>query len=131
MLSDIITIKRYDRSFINSNPDHIFVFGDNMLREGFAGQAAEARNCRNAVGIPTKWSPNKFEKAYFKDSDYMFVAPVILGAFKTLRAYRLTGYNIYWPEDGIGTGYAQLPKKAPVICHLIDTQFELLKDLYK
>src|SRR4051794_5258668 len=110
----------YLRESIRANPSKIYVFGDNMERRGFGGQALEARGEYNAVGIPTKWKPRSEPDAFFKDSDLDFVQPIILGEFRKLYWYLKKGYTIVWPSDGIGTGRAQLQTKAPAIAKLID-----------
>ncbi len=50
----LLYIKKYTRAYIRAHPDWLFVFGDNMMRRGFGGQAAEARGEPNAIGIATK-----------------------------------------------------------------------------
>jgi hypothetical protein len=128
LLSEIIEIQTYDRKFIRANYPDIFVFGDNMERKGYGGQAAEARDCVNSIGIPTKWYPSADPRAFFSDEDFNFVAPVILGEFYKLQTYRKNGYNIWWPKDGIGTGRARLQVKAPAIYALISSEYERLKN---
>ena len=47
------------REELQRHPELIFVFGDNMLRKGFGGQAKEMRGEPNAVGVPVKWRPSR------------------------------------------------------------------------
>ena len=56
----VLIIDRYTRALIQSNPTALFVFGDNLKRIGYGGQAGEARGCLNAIGIPTKVSPSEY-----------------------------------------------------------------------
>lgn len=51
------------REYLRSNPNHIFVFGDNLLRVGHGG-AAQLRDEPNTYGFITKKAPT------YKDEDY-------------------------------------------------------------
>lgn len=51
------------REYLRSNPNHIFVFGDNLLRVGRGG-AAKLRDEPNTYGFITKKAPT------YKDEDY-------------------------------------------------------------
>jgi len=112
-------------------PDDIFVFGDNVERRGLGGQAAEMRGEPNAIGIVTKWYPSNNPDAFFSDRDYSHVffimMPDILRVYNEATAGRL----IVWPQDGIGTGLAQLPKRAPKLFELIETCRRVLDMTYK
>lgn len=109
----VIIIDRYNRAIILANPSVLFVFGDNLARVGYGGQAAEARGCLNAIGIPTKVSPTKFIFDEDVEEDYYrYVVPVI-NAFGILRQHLRQGGTMVWPEDGVGTGLARLHVTAP------------------
>ena len=111
-MSKVIFVKHYTRELIRSFPDTLFVFGDNIARKGYGGQAAEARDEPNAVGIPTKHFPSSYAAAFFSDDDFNEVAPIIDAEF-----LRLTQHHgkVVWPADGIGTGLARLHETAPKI----------------
>lgn len=119
-------VERYTREEIRANPDILYVFGDNMTREGFGGQAAAARHEPNAVGIPTKYSPSKF----FKDEDYACAMYTrIYPSFMILRFHLEHGGTVVWPADDIGTGLADLPNKAPKIwARLQELKGKLMED---
>jgi hypothetical protein len=51
------------REYLRSNPNHIFVFGDNLLRVGHGG-TAKLRDEPNTYGFITKKAPT------YKDEDY-------------------------------------------------------------
>ena len=51
-------MKWITRSFVREHRDHIFLFGDNLARSGFGGQAAQMRAEPNAIGLPTKKLPS-------------------------------------------------------------------------
>jgi hypothetical protein len=107
--------KIISRSDLQANPNTLFVFGDNMQRKGRKGQAAEMRGEPNAVGIPTKWLPATTEDAYFSDDAWRSheVKSAIEEAFKKLEAHLASGRDVVLPADGIGTGLAELPTRAP------------------
>jgi hypothetical protein len=109
----VIIIDRYTRSLILANPSVLFAFGDNLARVGYGGQAAEARGCLNAIGIPTKISPSQyiFDEDVEQDMD-RFKWPIVR-AFAILRTHLRKGGTIVWPKDGVGTGLARLPITAP------------------
>lgn len=116
MSGTIHILRRYTRSQIRSNRSVLFVFGDNLSRIGFGGQAAEARGEPNSVGIVTKISPSR----YLNDDYWELVKDPIVIAFDRLRVHLLQGENIVWPEDGVGTGLADLSNRAPMIAMAID-----------
>ena len=125
----VILVKRYTRELITANPDVLFVFGDNLARVGYGGQAKEARGCKNAVGIPTKISPSQNitdDLVYQNPSRYC--VPVT-EAFDRLQAHLKEGKNVVWPEDGVGTGLAALPIHAPKFLEGIEAHKERLFDL--
>lgn len=116
----LLYIKKYTRAYIKAHPDWLFIFGDNMLRHGLAGQAAEARGEPNAIGIATKRKPSMETDAFLSDLDYenWFAAekPTMARLMKASQG----GRTIIWPLDGIGTGLARLEKNAPSIWADID-----------
>ncbi len=102
------------RSFVREHRDHIFLFGDNLARRGFGGQAAQMRNEPNAVGIPTKKLPSNAEEAFFTDAEFEQNKAAIDRSFEHLsRMSSAVEQIIVVPSDGLGTGRAQLDKRAP------------------
>ena len=118
--------KHITRQMLKDNPNTLFVFGDNMLGRGLGGQAAEMRGEPNAVGIPTKYMPGMGEADFFIDDDIRKAKPRIDAAFANLLVHAAKGGEIVWPKDGIGTGLAELPKRAPKIWALIETHKKAL-----
>ncbi len=104
------------RGDLRREPDKLFVFGDNVQRRGHGGQAKEMRGEPNAVGIPTKWSPTMSPSAFFKNDDTNFFIAEASVDFRRLRDFSGT---VVWPADDIGTGLAQLQRRAPRIWRLI------------
>ena len=112
-----------------ANPDCLFVFGDNEKKFGCGGQAS-IRYCSNAYGIPTKKSPTMANSAFFTDSEYDKNVAHIDKAIANIPS----GYDtIVFPSDGLGTGLAELPKRAPktyaYLVSAINKRFGKLYDL--
>lgn len=112
--------KRIIRKMLQEAPDTLFVFGDNMVGYGLGGQAKEMRGEPNAVGIPTKLLPDMNECSFFRDQDFDRAKVKIDAAFMRLFVYAANGGDIVWPDAGIGTGLAELAKRAPRIWEYIE-----------
>jgi hypothetical protein len=126
----LIRQKFISRKDVRDNfPNTIYLFGDNMQRSGFGGQAAEMRGEPNALGVPTKWSPHMGDKAFFSDSDWEKVLDAIEYPFWVCEAWLLFGKNVVLPEDGLGTGLSELPTRAPRLAHYIDLFIEHLQNV--
>lgn len=110
------------RSTLRSRPDDLFVFGDNMKGRGLGGQAREMRGEPNAIGVPTKWSPERRASAYFSDDDRLNrdVWYAIHEAFDKMRTALDEGRNVVIPADGLGTGLAELPTRAPKLYAMVE-----------
>lgn len=111
----LVYMRRYTRAIIRANPDWYFVFGDNLLRQGLGGQAREARGEPNTIGIVTKRAPHNGEDAFFTDKDFTVWQFTNKDLFALQASLIEDGNVIVWPLDGIGTGLAQLDKRAPRI----------------
>ncbi len=120
------------RQMLKDEPETLFVFGDNMLRLGYGGQAKEMRGEPNAMGIPTKWKPSMNADAFFDDSDecYHDVAGIIAYYFGLLTGHLKRGGKVVFPAAGIGTGLADLEIKAPRIWQLIQNLQQELEEKY-
>jgi len=95
-----------------NNPNKLYVFGDNLIRVGEAGQAG-IRKADNSVGLATKKLPTSSDKAYFNDDyeNYMIIIEEISNIIKTFKDGK---YDILvLPYDGLGTGLSKMPEKAP------------------
>ena len=109
----VLKLKFISRSYIRANPDKLFLFGDNLERRGYGGQAAAMRGEPNAIGIPTKKSPSFAEGAFFTDDEFTLNKAAIDASFsKILKAIEGTYTIVVIPADGLGTGRAQLDKRA-------------------
>ena len=102
------------REYVRANRDKLFLFGDNLERRGFGGQAAVMRREPNAIGIPTKKSPSYRDDAFFSDDEFEQNKASIDAAFaEIMRAITDSIRVIVIPSDGLGTGRAQLERRAP------------------
>lgn len=119
------------RSDLRSNPNALFVFGDNLARTGYGGQAREMRGEPNAVGVPTKYAPTLASSAYFTDSSLKEprVRDDIDEAFALLSLALQNGRGVYIPLDGLGSGLADLPRRAPAVNAYIIARIDELHTL--
>ena len=58
------------RRYLREHPDHVFVFGDNLLRKGNAG-AAYLRTAPNVYGFITKKFPGRRDVDYYEPHEYV------------------------------------------------------------
>lgn len=94
------------------NPTKLYVFGDNYLRRGDAGQAV-IRRARNAIGVATKNLPSDSGNAYFSDlpEDAIIIMQDLL---EIVSEYTLRNYEtIVFPAAGLGSGLSKMPTKSP------------------
>lgn len=102
------------REHVRSNRNKLFLFGDNLENRGFGGQAAAMRGEPNAIGVPTKKSPSYKDDAFFSDDEFEQNKTAIDAAFvEVANAITDSIRVIVMPSDGLGTGRAQLDKRAP------------------
>jgi hypothetical protein len=113
---------------VRAEPQTLFCFGDNMQRRGMGGQAAAMRGAANAIGVPTKWAPAHHPDAYFTDDDWRDadVRQAIAGAFDQIEAALVAGRDVVIPAAGLGTGLAELPRRAPRIFAYIEGRIAAL-----
>jgi len=119
----------FTRQLLRDNPKALFVFGDNMVRAGFGGQAKECRGEPNAVGLPTKKAPSMDEGAFFLDADLPDVKRETTADLKRVAGHVKGGGTLFWPAYGIGTGRAQLKERAPAIADWYNRCFMRLLEL--
>ena len=116
----MLEYRRYiHRDEVRKERHKLFVFGDNLKRKGYGGQAKEMRGELNAVGIITKYEPTMKIEAFLSDE---CINDWKLMTFKDINRLMLHHQNngtIVWPSNGIGTGLAELLQRAPKIYQLI------------
>lgn len=57
------------KDYLRANPNHVFVFGDNLQRKGKGG-AAKLRDEPNTYGFITKKAPNNDDESFYRPSEY-------------------------------------------------------------
>ena len=123
----VVFQKFITRQDIKNNPQNLYVFGDNLQRAGLGGQAKEMRGEKNSVGLPTKKSPSP--TGFLSNDDFDEVLEASEEDEKRLIAHLKSGGVVIWPEDGIGTGLAQLRDHAPAIFEFYTNLLEEFKGL--
>lgn len=129
----IIRQKWITRNDLKNNRDKLYVFGDNMVREGYGGQAASMRGEPNSFGIPTKWYPNNATESFFSDDQFKTDSTLwwaLYGAFSHLKQILEQNHTVVIPSDGLGTGLSRLPELAPTIAAYIDGCIAELEEAY-
>ncbi|HHQ2717251.1 TPA: hypothetical protein ACSPMB_003141 [Pseudomonas aeruginosa] len=118
-----VTHDLYTPGLLRSKPERIFVFGDNLLRKGTAGQAV-IRFEPNAFGVPTKRAPSMERSAFFSDRDDEINAIAI--ALRQLYRIALTN-TVVFPAAGLGTGLARMAECSPeaysFMCSILKEHF--------
>ena len=116
------------REDVQANPNKIFVFGDNIMREGLGGQAKEMRGEPNVIGIVTKHSPDSNQESYFNDKDFDKLKKFIDADVNKIIEQIKLGKTIVFPKMGIGTGLAQLDMRAPKTFTYLKNLLSALRD---
>lgn len=104
------------RADLKANQDIWYCFGDNLQRIGLGGQAKEMRGEPNALGIATKASPWEYLD---DDLHFLHIAEHYAEVFDVLDTFLAQGDTVVFPEDGFGTGLADLAVRAPLINELL------------
>ncbi len=112
MSSGIEYRKFITRVMLQEEREKLFVFGDNLERRGFGGQAKAMRGEPNAIGIPTKRLPTMDPEAFLNDGDILVWLCAIYDDYQILLNHQ---GMIIWPAEGIGTGRARLKLSSPMI----------------
>ena len=112
----------YTVELVRAHPSTIFLFGDNLVRAGMAGQAC-IRQEPNAFGIPTKRSPSMHDFAFFKDDDPTDQRAVQMAVQMALALAER--FDVVVPVNNVGQttlglGLSQLVPRAPNIWGYID-----------
>jgi hypothetical protein len=127
-MAQIYYVEKLTPELCRKYPDALFVFGDNVVKQGTAGQAC-IRGEPNAVGIPTKWTPRMSEQAFFRDDDRKAENYLLVGFNPIIQALE-EGKTVFFPKNNPGTGLAKLPEKAPKLYAVLDKIIKSLDDTY-
>ncbi len=112
---------------VKSNPEKIFIYGDNNARVGKGGQAI-IRDLPNTIGIRTKKGPNNKPVAFYNDSEFETNCKNILEDAVKIRSLLLSGKIIVFAKDGYGTGLARLKDLAPKTYQFL---VDVLRDFFE
>ena len=114
------------RDYIRENQNKIFLFGDNLVRKGYGGQAREMRGEPNSIGIVTKRVPAQYPKAYIYDTDNDIedIKKIIDNDFASIP----NNIVVVVPYDGLGSGLARLNETAPLLFKYIKNKIEQLME---
>jgi hypothetical protein len=115
------------RQMLRDEPSTLWVFSDNLIGRGLIGQAYEMRGEPNAVGIPTKRLPALDPVAYFDDADMGVFLATAAEPLHRLLVHLRTGGVVVWPAAGIGTGLADLERRAPQVWACLERARERLE----
>nr|DAG91952.1 MAG TPA: hypothetical protein [Crassvirales sp.] len=118
------------RQDVASQTSKVFLFGDNTndrVNTHYVPTMTQAviRGLDNAIGIDTKKNRGTSEDSYFTDEDFdTFKAQVDEAIQKAIDS----GKTIVIPEGGIGTGKAQLEKRAPKLFSYLQDKLSALRE---
>ena len=91
-----------DKSYLRSNPNEIFVFGDNDLRCGYGG-AASLRDEPNTYGFITKKAPNNNTESFYGILEY---EPVYNAEISRLLCHIVNNREKLYLISKVGAGLA-------------------------
>lgn len=114
-----------------AHPHALFVYGDNEQRRGRGGQAV-IRDCANAVGVRTKIRPSLARDAFWTDDAALLSVrkEMINSDIDNVVARALEGFDtVYVSQGGIGSGLAQLDRRAPRLYAHLQQRIRDLPDM--
>lgn len=120
----------WTRQDVASQTSKVFLFGDNTndrVNTHYVPTMTQAviRGLDNAIGIDTKKNRGTSEDSYFTDEDFdTFKAQVDEAIQKAIDSDK----TIVIPEGGIGTGKAQLEKRAPKLFSYLQDKLSTLRE---
>ena len=123
-LGAVETVSRYTPESVEQGAanNKVFVFGDNLEGWGKKGQAV-IRGAKNAIGIPTKRKPSMNKDAFFGQNVEGEKRAVTAAVNQIIEA-RNQGKTVVMPEDGIGTGLANLQESAPEVAAHLESELQ-------
>ncbi len=102
------------RQHLQNHRDRLYLFGDNVARQGYGGQAKEMRGEPNAVGIRTKNRPSYDKNAFWTDKTYEQNIVMIYQDLEKVWPHWEADGTIVIPTNGIGTGRAMMQQTCPL-----------------
>jgi hypothetical protein len=126
-MSTLLVVNILKREHILHRPLILVMFGDNVIGEGYGGQARECRGLHNCQGVVTKYSPQRF----LSDSAYDQVVQMNVNAFARALMMLNSDGIVAIPYQGFGTGRAELKQRAPGIFGQLEKQVAVLHNRAK
>lgn len=126
-MTHIILVKRWARKSVEADKTTLYIFGDNDIHVGRGGQAV-IRDLPNAMGIPTKKKPSLDESSFYSDQEFKLQKQKIRAAVNQAIEAASSFRRIALPEDGLGTGLAQLDVRAPKTFDFLQEEIQRLVD---
>lgn len=123
----LLTVKYWTRQSCEKDSLSLYIFGDNDEKKGRKGQAV-IRGLPNAMGVPTKQRPSMHITAFYLDIDYERQCEKIKAAVDQILLSVCSYQRVILPEDGLGTGLADLPNKSPKTYAFLLEQLERIAD---
>lgn len=120
MIRTSTTEHYYTEHLCRKHPNMIFIFGDNLIGRGKAGQAI-IRDEPNSFGIPTKRLPAMTQDSFF--SDQQDEINTVMSKIKELYLLQKQGKIIILPKNKIGSGLAKTKEKSPKIWAIIESMY--------
>lgn len=124
----------YNRGPVNTEYLRYYLFGDNVERSGYGGQAKAMRGAKNAIGIATKYGPTMDRKDMWIEKnhkDFIVFKNIIDKDLEAVYDILELDGVIVIPTDGLGTGLSKLPENAPLTNqYLNDILFNVLPAQY-
>lgn len=110
------------------NSDAIWVFGDNLQRSGYGGQAAVCRGLYNTIGIAVKLRPDNKQSSFMNDEKFLEWVEIIKRDIDKIETQILKGKTVFIIKR-IGEGRAKLPENAPKLFEYLTKKLNHLIDL--
>ena len=128
-MSRVTRQKMVYRNDLKVNPNVLYLFGDNIARMGFGGQAGQMRDEPNAIGVATKKYCSNTDECFFSDDDLVKFAKVVDADLLPVFSHVKHGGSIVIPTDGLGTGLSELSTRAPKCFEYLERQLNLLEKM--
>ncbi len=132
----IILQEKILREDLRKHPERVYLYADNLMKEGYGSQASEMRGEANAIAMPTMHTPYDDVAAYFSDKDYANNISEIDKAFAQIPSGRTIVIPAIKDKSGnlvisIGSGLAYMREKAySTYCYLQSKLAELITSVY-
>lgn len=119
--------KVFTKAIVTSNPEAIYVFGDNVAKQGTVGNSS-VRGLDNTFGLFFKKDMNRIESSYYTDAEAGDFITIFDEQVEQLKNMIAEGKQVIFPKDLITTlELADFKKNSPVVFAYVKAK--LLQDL--